>query len=190
MKGPSYERTICRQLSLWLSEGVDDSWLWRSSQSGGRATTRAKKGKTTKGHCGDICATCRDAEFFTDLVTVEVKCGYNRSAFMADLLDRKKWPSGKARKATMLGMIEQAQAAAKRAGTPYYMLIHKRDCREALVYLPGRLLDALDVERSGDSVVILNEAVGEEVIAERLTDFIDSVDCYDIHKAAKKRRNQ
>lgn len=136
-KGSRLEREVCRKLSLWASANAHDDWYWRSSQSGGRATQRAKSGKRTIGHVGDICATCKEGEWLTQVITIEIKSGYNTRAFMADLLDRDKWPTDpKLRKFTMLGMIEQAIAAAKRAGTPYWLLIHRRDSREALVYLP------------------------------------------------------
>jgi hypothetical protein len=137
-KGPQYERELCRALSLWWSGGKDSDLFWRASQSGGRATQRAKSGKRTAGHCGDLCCTTSEGEPLIQVVTIESKRGYNRSAHMADLLDRKEWPTDpKLRKRTMLGMIEQAAAAANRAGTPYWLLIHRRDKREALVYMPA-----------------------------------------------------
>jgi hypothetical protein len=174
-KGPSYERILCRELSLWLSGGRHDDWLWRSSQSGGRATQRAKSGKRTAGHCGDLCCTCKEAEWFTKLVTVESKRGYNGSAMMADLLDRDDWPSDKHRKETMLGMIEQARDAAKRAKTPYWMLIHRRDKRQALVYLPRRfyvLCDLIDNEGAHARLWIGKETV----MVLRLSQFLKEVD--------------
>lgn len=131
-KGGQYERQICRILSLWWTNGTDDDVFWRSSQSGGRATTRAKKGKGTKGHCGDISATDDVGLPFTKIVTVEIKRGYKNSG-ISEILDKPK----KLKQSETEGFIQQAREAAKRAGTPFWMLIHKRDAREPLVYIPA-----------------------------------------------------
>lgn len=56
-KGQDLERSISRQLSLWWSNGEADDWFWRASQSGGRATQRAKKGMRTLNSAGDLCVS-------------------------------------------------------------------------------------------------------------------------------------
>ena len=66
-KGSAFEREISKSLSLWYTEGERDDIFWRSSQSGGRATTRAKKGKKTAASYGDITALDNRGEPFTDL---------------------------------------------------------------------------------------------------------------------------
>jgi hypothetical protein len=143
-KGAAYERKLCGEISLWYSDGKFGDLLWRSSQSGGRATSRAKCGKRTAGHAGDICATCPEGEPITRHITWECKSGYNRSAFMADLIDRKAWSANKkARSATILGFIEQAIAAAERAGTRWWALVHRRDKRGSTIYLPTGLCHRL-----------------------------------------------
>lgn len=132
-KGPPFERQVCHALSLWWTDGKDDSWFWRTSQSGGRATTRARKGKATRGHAGDICATCPEAQPLLDLVAIEVKRGY-ASATPFDLLDR-----GKKTKPTYEEWIRQASRSAEQSGAPYWMIIHRRDSRAATVTLPSPL---------------------------------------------------
>lgn len=130
-KGSSFEREVCRQLSLWFSEGTADDWFWRSATSGARATTRGKKGLTTTGHCGDIAATCPKAAHFTRVFTVEVKRGYNQDG-IHQVMDRPKhlnchgWEL----------MLDQAVRAMGNAGTPYWLLIHRRDKREIMVTVP------------------------------------------------------
>jgi len=37
-KGASFERDICRRLSLWVSAGKQEDVFWRSAMSGGRST--------------------------------------------------------------------------------------------------------------------------------------------------------
>lgn len=133
-KGSGFERELCRRLSLWASGGKDDDWFWRSSQSGGRATTRFRKGKTTRGHCGDICATSKDGEWLTTLVTFEAKRGYNRVT-PADVFDRPP----RLKQQGLEAFFEQAMTAAGRAGTAYWMVIHRRSGREPVVYFPQPL---------------------------------------------------
>lgn len=55
-KGSSFERDICKRLSLWLSEGTVEDCLWRSAMSGGRSTVAHAKGKRLADQAGDISA--------------------------------------------------------------------------------------------------------------------------------------
>jgi hypothetical protein len=73
-KGQDFERTVCRQLSLWLSGGANANLLWRSSQSGGRATTLAKSGTDLSVQAGDVAAIDPAGDCFTRTVFVECKC--------------------------------------------------------------------------------------------------------------------
>lgn len=139
-KGGDYERTICKRLSLWLTHGEDDDQLWRSSQSGGRATARAKKGKGTKGHAGDTVATGPEGVKLLRLVTLEIKRGYNARANVHSLLDLR--PRNDAVQ-VYEEWVWQSDLAAARAGTPYWWLIHRRDGRNATIFMPYRLWNML-----------------------------------------------
>jgi hypothetical protein len=55
-KGASFEREVCKRLSLWVSEGKHSDLLWRSAMSGGRATVGAKAGVRNRTQGGDISA--------------------------------------------------------------------------------------------------------------------------------------
>jgi hypothetical protein len=141
-KGSSFERGFCTDLSRWWSGGKDDSLFWRTATSGARATVREKRGKATRGHCGDVCATDPEGEPLTRLITIELKRGKHRrskstEANVHDLLDR-----GPAQKAPTVyeEFFLQAVEAAERAGTPYWMLIHRRDQKRAAVFVPLALL--------------------------------------------------
>ena len=72
-KGSSFERELCRELSLWVSDGKRDDLLWRSAISGGRATVRAKKGKITAHQAGDICAVHELGHKLTNHFFIECK---------------------------------------------------------------------------------------------------------------------
>ena len=123
-KGSQYERDIAKALSLWFSHGEADDWLWRSSQSGGRATQRAKSGKKTENACGDLAAQTDDARLLLDVVTIEIKRGYNKIS-IADLYEKD---SG-----GFHDFVAQAKKAADLAGSSHWMIIHKRDRRDAVV---------------------------------------------------------
>lgn len=130
-KGQNFERQICKELSLWLSKGQRDDLFWRTAGSGGRATTRQKKGKNTAGAAGDICSTDPDSAEFCRFVTFELKRGYNHVSLM-DTLDMDNV-------GVFCQWIHQAKRSAKAAQTPYWLILHKRDKRLPLVYLPMEL---------------------------------------------------
>lgn len=132
-KGANYERVICKEFSLWLSNGKTDDCFWRSSQSGGRATTRAKRGKKTEGHAGDITATSKEGRKFLKLFAVEIKCGYSKAknVDIGQLLSSK--PGLKTN--TLPDWIKQARRSRRQSNVPNWMLIHKADRREPVVYV-------------------------------------------------------
>jgi hypothetical protein len=115
---------MAKALSLWFSQGEADDWFWRSSQSGGRATQRAKSGKTTENSCGDLAAQNEEARFLLDVITIEIKRGYPKVS-IADLYEKE---SG-----GFHDFVAQAKKAADLAQTDYWMVIHKRDRRDAVV---------------------------------------------------------
>lgn len=133
-KGSIFERWVATQLSLWWTEGASDQVFWRTSNSGGRATTRNKAGKQANLHCGDLCALDAIGQPLLDLLTIEIKRGYSKWT-LADLLDTpmdgprpryQEW-------------IEQVQRAQQQAGVWSWLLIVKRDRRVPLVLLPQTL---------------------------------------------------
>lgn len=85
-KGSSFEREICKRLSLAWTDGERDDVFWRTSGSGARATCRFGRGKATANQYGDICATDPVGVPLTDCFVFELKCGYGRWDLL-DLLD-------------------------------------------------------------------------------------------------------
>lgn len=130
-KGGDYERELCRKISLWWSKGIRDDLFWRTAGSGGRATSRGKKGKTTANHCGDICSTDSSSEPLIRLVTIESKRGYSRST-IADLLDS---PENSALQ-KYEEWFEQAETSRKNSDSYSWLLIVKRDRRNPIVFMP------------------------------------------------------
>lgn len=124
-KGSSFERETAKKISLWWSGDVRDDLLWRSSMSGGRATVRAKSGKTTANSCGDLTALDAEGQSLLDLTAFELKRGYNTHSIQ-DLLDKTNGKGG------FWDFIEQASRDASLAGSPHWTIIHKRDRREPI----------------------------------------------------------
>lgn len=129
-KGSAFERKICKQLSLWWTGGESDSVFWRTSNSGGRATVRGRKGCATRNQHGDICAVDPVGQPLIDLVTFELKRGYNRCT-VADILDKPDH----AKPQVWEDWIDKASRTADAAGTGRWMIIAKRDAREIVVWM-------------------------------------------------------
>lgn len=72
-KGASFEREVCRRLSLYLSGGRRDDLLWRSAMSGGRATIQFDAGRVNLTQSGDVTAVGMEAYDFVERTFVEVK---------------------------------------------------------------------------------------------------------------------
>ena len=88
-KGSDFEREICKQLSLWWTNQERDDVFWRTAGSGARHTVRKKAGKTTANQEGDICATDPIGQPLIDILTIELKKGYN-SWNLKEILDTEK----------------------------------------------------------------------------------------------------
>lgn len=143
-KGSQFERDIARRLSRWWS-GDDDAIFWRTSQSGGRATTRRKSGKATVGQEGDLCATNPLGQAFIDCFVVELKRGYNKFT-IADLID-----SPRPEKQTYSKWIRKIEDASIRLGN-HWLLIVKRDRRKEVVFFSIGLAHVLGLTDAVDRI--------------------------------------
>ena len=66
--GNSFEREWAKKISLWITNGERNDCLWRTSNSGGKATVT---GSDTQ--CGDLHAVRPEAQPFCDLFSIELK---------------------------------------------------------------------------------------------------------------------
>ncbi len=133
-KGSAFERSICVKLSEWWSVGLGEEKrqdiFWRTSQSGGRATERAKKSLKTFGSYGDVMAVDPIGQPLTGMFTIELKRG-DSHGHPLDLLDasptdtQRKWEKA----------LKQTVSSRESAGSDGWLLIHKRDRREPMVYM-------------------------------------------------------
>lgn len=140
-KGGAYEREFCRKLSEWWSDGTRDDIFWRTSSSGGRATQRAKTNRKTFGQYGDIQAVDPIGAPLMRVLCVELKRGYNKDT-LADAIDR----SSVAAQQTWEAFVEQAQAQAEHSGARHWLLVQRRDDRQAVAFFPRSLYVALELD--------------------------------------------
>jgi hypothetical protein len=127
-KGSAYEREKCREFSLWITEGKRDDLFWRSPTSGGRATTRAKKGLNTYGCYGDIL--CVDPEglwLIPTVITVEIKKGYTTKLLFSDLIERPGAES------LIYKFWQKIKKESAQANSLFPLLIFRRACRSEMV---------------------------------------------------------
>lgn len=87
-KGNSFERLICKKLSMWWSGNERDDLFWRTHNSGGRHTVREQKDLDTHHQVGDVTNTHPDGELFIDNFIVE--CKHYRNINLWGLITNKK----------------------------------------------------------------------------------------------------
>lgn len=139
-KGNQYEREVCRKLSEWWSPGRSDIF-WRTKGSGGRATRRSRTGRgATAFQHGDIYATDPSGLPLLDLVTIELKRGYSKTSIQ-DLVDRPP-PRGSEQQAYD-AFLQQTIEAAEAAGSFAWLMIVRKNKRQALVFMPEVLVSEL-----------------------------------------------
>jgi hypothetical protein len=178
-KGGSFERQFCYRLSEWWTGDADSCVFWRTSQSGGRATVRSRKGKRTSGHHGDICATDPCAEPFFKLFCLELKRGYSRCSIQ-DLLDRPK----RAAKQEYEKWVEQAELSRKGSGARYWLIVLRRDKREALVMFPHGLVAEWPILQRPEHISC------EKGVLLRLDDFLYYLKATDVPELLKQKRGK
>lgn len=168
-KGSGFEREICTALSMWYCNR--DDTLWRTGGSGGRATVRGRKGKTTSGGCGDVCSTDPLSKPLMDFVTLELKRGYSKFTPF-DMLDKKL----KAKKQQWEIWMEQAELSRKNAGSRYWAIISRRNQRDAVIMMPYLMAEDLQLELLDIPKVLYTVKVGPKNFIDvgifRLDDFL------------------
>ena len=128
-KGRNYERQKAKELSLWWTEGERDDAIWLTSQSGGRATERYKKGNKTANQYGDLTFTDPIAEPLFKYFLFELKRGYTKEIDVLALLDSK----GK-NDPTILQWWKKAERDRSRGGQKHIALLLQRNrCEECLL---------------------------------------------------------
>ena len=164
-KGGRFEREICKLLSKWWSNGERNDIFWRSQSSGARATQRSKSGQRTRGQYGDIAATDPNGAPLLDVVTIELKNGYNKHT----LLEFVDAPPEVRRKSKWNQWIQQAMRASQGSGSYSWMIISKRDFREPVVVFPLHLAEDLGISPAHHTVVLSRMHIAVLQLREFLT---------------------
>jgi len=132
-KGSDFEREMCKRLSIWWTQGLGmegrDDVFWRSSQSGGRATQRSKKGWSTFGSYGDIAAVDPIGMPLIQMFTIELKRGSSYGSPF-DLFDTRNTRAVRPFEAC----YNQAVRSHQEAGSHCWLLIGRQDRKDAVVY--------------------------------------------------------
>lgn len=181
-KGGSFEREMCKKLSLWWTKGERDDVFWRSASSGGMATIRSRKGSSTFGQHGDVQATDPMGQPLIDLVAIELKRGYS-SATLHDLLDKKR------RNCIWDKHLEQAKRSAQDSSSLTWLIIAKRDRRESIVVLPAILWKGLSGGKKPKRPYgyIGGEGTYEDLVVLRLDNFFENVSAQDVIRYGKRK---
>lgn len=157
-KGNAFEREICKKLSLWWSGNTRDDLFWRTDTSGGRATSRGKKGLNTSGQYGDICSRDGLGDPLTRFFTFELKRGYNNFSLM-DLIDTKE-----VNNALYMKWINKAIETRKSAKSVEWAIIVRRNRREELVIMSLNTCKLLGIEDIRHNFMTVNLKQGNKYL--------------------------
>lgn len=146
-KGQNFEREFCKLFSLWLSGGKEDDHFWRTSGSGARATVRARKGKQTVNHVGDVAPVTDFAQKFLGNGIIELKTGY-RYLSITDLFRSS-------------GMLANWIIRLNKLTTDW-MLVHRN--RQTLVFMSPDFATRFIDFRILPYVTLRNHILSEQVI--------------------------
>lgn len=138
-KGASFERLVCKQLSLWITNGDKPDVFWRSAMSGGRSTVFAKKGREAATQAGDISATGAEGHLLTDKFFIECKF-YRDLSLLSFLFGHQR------------GKLHEFWSVAKREAKQHKkapMMIAKQNIEKTLVLLSDTIDHSLEVPKRG-----------------------------------------
>jgi len=161
-KGSSFERAICKELSLWWTHGSRDDVFWRTAGSGARATVRKRQGCDTANSTGDMCALDSSGEPFIQQVLVEMKKGYTRGSERIDVL--KMVDALEGRKSCLLQQwLDKAWLEMFGAKRREAWLIFQRDmAKPMLMVRAGFIADIEDGMKLGFPYPCIQVTTGEE----------------------------
>lgn len=148
-KGPGYERSFCKQLGMWWTNGKRDDIFWRTASSGARATMRAKKGLRTADSYGDVKAESIIGKPLTKDCLFSLKRGYTgkkgkKSLKWACLLDLIDKPDNLATIPAITKWWEEAMRVAIGAGRKKCFLVFKRDRKNAIIGMQPSIFNELE----------------------------------------------
>jgi hypothetical protein len=170
-KGGSFERKLCKVLSLWW-HGEREDIFWRSAGSGSRATVGKK---ILTGH-GDICAVDKCGDALCKFLVIEAKNGYS-GVHLTTLLDKTNNKKNQLEK-----WIIKAHNSRKKSKAFSWIIVHQRTRRACLVYFPSKLY-FVALGANGPKIEVhcriklsKTKALPLHLVAMKLADFLEAVD--------------
>tara|TARA_B100001964_G_scaffold214509_1_gene252161 strand:+ start:1318 stop:1842 length:525 start_codon:yes stop_codon:yes gene_type:complete len=156
-KGAEFERWVCKQLSLAISNNKRDDIFWRSAMSGGRATVKFKKGEKNTTQVGDISAIDPIGSKFLERYVIE--CKRYKTVHLESLF------YGKPVKGSVLEFWDQvSRDATAFAKDP--ILIVKENGKDPLVFLEDDFgIAQIYVDRLGANAVPFKTFLKQCVVA-------------------------
>ena len=172
-KGSAYEREIAKTLSKWWTGGERSDIFWRASSRG--RFSKASSDKKEMGQYGDIEAIDPLGHALMEVVTIEVKRGYNKEA-PCNCIDRPM-RKGKYHLTNWQKFVKQAQTDSRNAGVPHWLLIFKRDSRRAMIFMPLPFAsDLLGMFKCVPAVAMHTGENDDRIYGVPLDEFLENVD--------------
>lgn len=182
-KGSAFEREVSKILSVWWTSNDRDDIFWKTSGSGGRATSRRKTGKDTAFSTADITFSDPLGEPLIKIWNIEAKSGYGDSPrkrkdgtlrktnwCVLDLLDgtRTKNPE------LFMQMWEQCSRDA-RASARQPILIFRRPGKQICVAVEGLYKGLLEdwFGKAPRTQLCIETDTYEEIAVFRLGEFLE-----------------
>jgi len=190
-KGSAFERELAKQFGRWWTGNERDDVFWRTDNSGGRATVRAKIGVDTFGQCGDLQASDPIGQPLMDLFVIEVKRGY-KEGHLGNLLDAGENNAEQ----QFEKFLNQVITDYEKSNAISWMLVSKRNRRESIITIPKQIyVDFLQVGVPLASIKPLFKASIQlkttdrliRIVSFHLTRFFELVEKQDILNILEKR---
>ena len=145
-KGASFEREICKYLSLWWTEGEFDDVFWR------KRVRSTRKSVSAEFQLGDIKAERPEGEDLLKIFSIELKTGYsggkkrtNVKQVPWDLLDLIDYRTGSedVEKKQIIKFWRQCTRDAE-VDNKIPLLIFKRDFHKPIVCIHNNTMNSLE----------------------------------------------
>ena len=134
-KGSSFERKLCKELSLWWTHGEREDVFWRSAGSGARATNAHRSGGSIANAEGDIVYSDAIGKPFTDFFCIELKTGYGDWSVM-DLLESNQ-------KVTQFEKFWEQVSESALHCKAFPLLIYRKDRKNTIIAIEFEALEHL-----------------------------------------------
>lgn len=180
-KGSSFEREICKSLSLWWTDGKRDDIFWRTAGSGGRATNRARMGRSTAGAEGDLTATDPIGAPLLRLCCFELKRGYNKVNPL-DVIERRD----NSKPCILEDFWQQAHNSTLQGNAQFPVVIFKRDQKRTSIMCARPMLLALAGYLGPDRSPKIQVRIGtHNAVIMRFEDWLEYITPHSVLSLAK-----